>query len=205
MTHYANAPRNRRPLPKRTAWCAPTILATLAIAGCGERGDMRDQPRVEAYEAAPVESDALRPRTAVPGTVPRALPTGAWSMDEKFEQPRWTENLLHRGREHFDIYCSVCHGRDGYGQGMVVQRGYPQAQSLHTQRLRSVKDRHLFQVITGGFRNMPAYGKQIHPRDRWAIVAYVRALQLSQNARLDDVPPSAQSGLELGEKRGGHR
>lgn len=205
MTRHAAWKKNRRAPSRRTSSCACILAATLVVAGCGDRGDMRDQPRVEAYEAATIPTDALRSRAAVPGTVPRALPAGAWSMDEKPEQPRWTDDLLHRGRERFDIYCSVCHGRDGYGQGMVVQRGYPPAQSLHTQRLRSVKDRHLFRVITGGFRNMPAYGRQIHPQDRWAIVAYVRALQLSQNARFKDVPTSAQSELELGEDRGAQR
>lgn len=198
MKHDAGTKVSVRP---QMIFCLRSVLIALTIAGCGDRGNMRDQPRVEAYEEMPVPSDALHTRTAVPGTVPRDLPRGAWSMDQESPRPQWTSDLVHHGREQFDIYCSVCHGRDGYGNGMVVQRGYPPAQSLHTERLRSVKDRHLFQVITGGFRNMPAYGKQISPTDRWAIVAYVRALQLSQNARTDDVPPTARIELQLREDR----
>ncbi len=114
-----------------------------------------------------------------------------------------TAALLQRGRERFDIYCAPCHGRSGYGDGMVVRRGFPAPPSYHTDALRHAPDSHFYQVITHGYGVMYPYAARVSPRDRWAIVAYIRALQLSQHAPRDvltaqdlarlDMPASASS------------
>lgn len=96
--------------------------------------------------------------------------------------------LLRRGRERFDIYCSVCHGRGGGGDGMIVRRGFRRPPSYHTDRLRQAPAGHFYDVVTNGFGAMPSYASRIDVADRWAIVAYIRALQLSQNAEWGDVP-----------------
>jgi len=96
--------------------------------------------------------------------------------------------FLARGRERYTIFCSPCHGLTGYGNGMIVQRGFPTPPSYHSARLRAVPGRHIFDVITNGYGVMYSYAARIPPRDRWAIVAYVRALQESQHAKLADVP-----------------
>jgi mono/diheme cytochrome c family protein len=103
--------------------------------------------------------------------------------------------LLKRGRERFDIYCSVCHGRTGDGDGMIVRRGFRQPPSYHSDRLRAAPAGHFYEVMTNGFGAMPSYANRIEVGDRWAIVAYIRALQLSQNAPLDDVPADERNKL----------
>ena len=98
-----------------------------------------------------------------------------------------TLDLVKKGQEAFNINCSACHGRDGYGDGIVVQRGFPQPPSFHSERLRSAPVGHFFQVITHGYGVMYPFGSRITPEDRWAIVSYIRALQLSQNATTDQI------------------
>lgn len=105
---------------------------------------------------------------------------------------------LARGRERYDIHCAPCHSRSGHGDGMVVRRGLRQPPSFHIDRLREQTPGYLYDVITRGFGAMPAYGNRIALRDRWAIVAYMRALQLSQNARLEDVPEAERQALAGG-------
>lgn len=172
---------------------ALVVLGAVCAGGCDNRADMVDQPRADAYAPSTLFDDGTSARPHVAGTVPRASdPDRPLRTDTAPPQPRVTEALLARGRERFDIYCSMCHGRDGYGNGMVVRRGYPQAASYHTDRLRSVPDQYIYDVITNGHKNMPAYGFKVPPRDRWAIIAYVRALQLSQHARFNELPTAAQ-------------
>jgi len=103
--------------------------------------------------------------------------------------------LLTRGRERFDIYCSVCHGRAGDGDGMIVRRGFRRPPSYHTDRLRHAPDGHFYDVVTSGFGAMPSYASRVDVADRWAIVAYIRALQLSQNAQWDDVPVEQRGSI----------
>ena len=109
-----------------------------------------------------------------------------------------TREVIERGQERFNVYCSPCHGRLGIGDGMIVRRGYRKPPSYHIDRLRQVPNGYIYDVISHGFGAMPDYAAQIPPRDRWAIVAYVRALQLSQNASINDVPANARGQLGQG-------
>ncbi len=106
-----------------------------------------------------------------------------------------TQEVLVRGQQRFNIYCAPCHAATGDGNGMVVQRGFPAPPSLHSDRLRTAPVGHFFDVMTNGLGPMPSYADQVPVRDRWAIIAYIRALQLSQNATIDDVPPDERSNL----------
>lgn len=107
-----------------------------------------------------------------------------------------TREVLERGRERYEIYCAVCHGRTGEGNGMIVQRGFPQPPSYHIARLREAPVGHFFDVITHGYGVMYSYASRVEPRDRWAIAAYIRALQLSRDAKPADVPAEARAQLE---------
>jgi len=169
------------------------ILALAALAGAC-RQDMHDQPKYRPLRPSTFFRDGRASRPLVPNTVARGQP------GEVSAPPPVTVALLRRGQERFDIYCSPCHDRVGTGKGMIVQRGFKPPPSLHIDRLRQVPDAHLFDVITDGFGAMPSYAAQVPADDRWAITRYVRALQLSQNARLADVPPAERSRLETAGK-----
>ena len=108
-----------------------------------------------------------------------------------------TRELLERGRERFEIYCSVCHGRTGEGNGMIVQRGFPVPPSYHIDRLREAPVGHFFDVMTQGYGIMYSYAERVKPQDRWAIAAYIRALQLSHNTKLAELPPAERAKLEV--------
>ncbi|MDQ4077326.1 MAG: cytochrome c [Chloroflexota bacterium] len=108
-----------------------------------------------------------------------------------------TEEVLAHGQEQYDIFCAPCHSFIGDGEGVIVQRGFPQPPSFHTERLRQVPVGYIYQVITEGIGHMYSYADRVAPLDRWAIAAYIRALQLSQNATLDDVPPQERQRLEI--------
>jgi hypothetical protein len=107
-----------------------------------------------------------------------------------------TRSLLERGQERYTIFCVPCHDSAGNGQGIIVQRGFRQPPSLHQERLREAPIGHFFAVMTNGFGAMADYATQIPPRDRWAVAAYIRALQLSQHATLADVPADVRQRLE---------
>jgi mono/diheme cytochrome c family protein len=111
-----------------------------------------------------------------------------------------TREMLERGRERFEIYCAVCHGRTGEGKGMIVQRGFPQPPSLHEQRLRDAPVGHFFDVMTNGYGIMYPYAARVTPEDRWAIVAYIRALQLSENATPADADAGGAKQLETAQR-----
>ena len=181
-----------------------TVLATALLAGC--RQDMHDAPRYEAFEASATFPDNRVSRTPPAGTVARgwlreddALYTGkaAGQVLDHFPFAIARADLA-RGQERFNIYCTPCHGKLGDGNGMVVQRGLRQAASFHQERLRQERVGYFFDVITNGFGAMPDYAAQIPVRDRWLIVAYVRALQLSQHASVDDVPADRRTELDAG-------
>ncbi len=178
------------------------VLCCAWIAGC--HTDLQDQPRYEPLEASTFFADGMASRQPVEGTVAR----GQLRSDTAFYTGRVDEELitrlpvdldqalLNRGRERFNIYCSRCHGLLGDGDGIVVSRGLRRPPSLHIERLRTAPVGHFFDVITHGFGAMPRYAVQIEPHDRWAIIAYVRALQLSQHAQLDDVPADERTRLQ---------
>ena len=187
------------------------LMLALPAAGCRVDQRMAQQPAYRPLEASEFFGDARSARAAVPGTVARghlrdddAYFTGKAGADFVDPLPRpVTREMLERGRERYDIFCAPCHDRMGTGLGMVVRRGYPQPPSMHIERLRQARAGYLFDVITRGFGRMPEYAPQIPVEDRWAIVAYLKALNLSQNAAVGDVPESERPALEgaPGEKR----
>jgi mono/diheme cytochrome c family protein len=158
--------------------------------------NMYEQPKYKAQSESRFFADGLAMRPPVEGTVAR----GWLRQDSAYyfgrngdmlvaEAPvEITMERLQRGRQRFDIYCSPCHGRIGAGQSIMVKKGMQVPPSLHEQRLRDVEDGHIFEVMTNGLRNMPPYRYQIPVDDRWSIVGYVRALQRSQNATIEDIP-----------------
>ena len=111
-----------------------------------------------------------------------------------------TREVVDRGHQRYNVFCSACHGLTGNGDGMIVRRGFPSPPSYHTDRLRNAPDAHFYSVITNGYGMMYSYADRVAPHDRWAIVAYIRALQLSQDARIGDVPPERRAELAKGSK-----
>jgi len=194
---------------RRSALTYSLIALALLLAGCTRElpktkppidinPNMDDQPRMEAQEMNPFFEDSSAMRPLIHGTVPRGwlkadqiFYTG---IDPETGKPvkkspiGITMTGLERGRQRFDIYCSVCHSRVGNGKGIMVQRGYVPPPSFHNSLIRNYPDGHIFDVITHGIRNMPSYNQQIPVEDRWLIINYLRALQRSQNASVDDVP-----------------
>src|ERR1700691_4957083 len=170
------------------------LLAVLILAGC--RQDMQDQPRFKPLAESDFYSDLRSARPPVEGTVARGqlhedtyLYSGKLGNNPGDYMPLpVTDEVLARGRERFNIYCAPCHSRLGDGNGMIVQRGFRAPPSYHTERLRKAPLGYFFDVMTNGFGAMPEYASQIPARDRWTIVAYIRALQLSQNANAADLP-----------------
>ncbi len=170
------------------------LLAVLTLAGC--RQDMQDQPRFKPLAESDFYTDLRSARPPVEGTVARGqlhedsyLYTGKFGNNPGDYLPfPVTDDVLARGRERFNIYCAPCHSRTGDGNGMIVQRGFRAPPSYHTERLRKAPLGYFFDVMTNGFGAMSEYASQISPRDRWCIVAYIRALQLSQEATMNDVP-----------------
>jgi mono/diheme cytochrome c family protein len=172
--------------------------------------DMDNQPKYEPQMRNPMFADRRAMRPPVEGTVPRGEVLGMPELTTGRAGESWVEAVpvevdgafVRRGRERYDIYCSPCHGLAGFGDGMVAKRAdellegtWTPPSSFHTELIRQRPAGHIFNTISNGVRNMPAYGPQIPVEDRWAIVAYVRALQLSQNATVDDVPPDIRAQL----------
>lgn len=179
------------------------ILGLLVFVASGCVQEMSDQPRVDPYEPVAFFRNHVSVRRPVAGTIARgnlpeatALQTGREGGQPVDVLPvDITAELMQRGQKQFGIFCSHCHGPAGYGDGMVVQRGFPAPPSYHIDRLREATAGHFFTVITDGHGRMPAFGRRIEPLDRWAIIAYIRALQLSQNAPLNELPESDQDAL----------
>ncbi len=157
---------------------------------------MHDQPRFEPLERNAFFADGRSARPAVAGTVAQ----GQLNIDDHFYKGKVngelvatfpfpiTKEILERGRERYNIYCTPCHDQLGYGRGMIVQRGFRPPPSFHIQRLQETPVGHFFDVMTNGLGAMYGYSDKVSPRDRWAIAAYIRALQLSQNTTIEDVP-----------------
>lgn len=193
----------RRPLVRSTV----VLLALLGVTGCF-RLHMYDQPRYEPLEASSTFENGQSARQPVAGTVARGMLhedrqyyTGiegdsVFTNSFPFEV---TMEVLERGRDRYNIYCTPCHDRVGTGRGMVVRRGFKQPTSYHDDRLRRQPAGYFFDVITNGFSTMPSYARQIPVQDRWAIVAYIRALQMSQYARVSELPAEIRTRVESGE------
>jgi mono/diheme cytochrome c family protein len=193
------------------------ILATLAMvvlaSSCQRVGPdfqkMSIQPKYDPLEPSDFFADGMSARPRVAGTVARGevtqsgfLETGkiAGADADGFPFPV-TAAVISRGQERFNIYCSECHGRLADGNGMIPSRGFRRPPSFHTDTLRNAKTGHFIDVMTNGFGAMPPYAAQVPVSDRWAIVAYIRALQLSQNATPDDVPSDHRADLSGGGAR----
>ncbi|MBD3257074.1 c-type cytochrome [candidate division GN15 bacterium] len=197
---------------------ALVLLASLGlvlIAGCAQerpskrppihlQQNMDDQPRYNPQAESPFFDNNATMRLPVEGTVARgslredgAYFFGLSAQGELVETSpvATTMSTLERGRDRYDIFCAPCHGLTGDGNGSIIVRGMLKPPSFHEQRLVDTADGHIYDVIANGIRNMPAYKYQISVEDRWAIVAYFRALQASQRAKLEDLPADEQQRL----------
>jgi len=192
--------RSPRLVFRSTRW-ACVALCGLFLFGC--RLDMHVQPKYKPLDPSTFFDDGRSARPEVPGTVAHGhlradelLYTGKVNGEpaDVFPFPV-TREVLERGRERYNIYCSPCHDYTGSGRGMVVQRGFPPPPSYHLERLVKAPAGHFFEVMTNGYGAMYSYASRVTPDDRWAIVAYIRALQLSQHATLEDVPPQEREHL----------
>jgi mono/diheme cytochrome c family protein len=162
------------------------VLAVVALTACD---NMANQPKKLPYEAYRGEEQNIANRLPPPGTVAR-------DDQPPPPAPPITAALLARGQARFNIYCSPCHGRVGDGNGMVVQRGFPAPPSYFTDRLLQAPSQHFYDVITNGYGAMYSYAARVAPEDRWAIAAYIRALQASQHAKVDQLTESERRHLE---------
>ena len=201
---------------KRIAMGLCSVLIGILITGC-YRGlphddepieiirDMYDQPKYNPQSQSKFFPDSMTMRPIEAGTMAQ----GQLQEDStyftgfvkdstyvKIMPAHMTLAMLERGEERFNIYCSPCHSRVGDGNGIVIQYGFVPPPSYHTDAIRQLPDGQIFDVITNGIRTMPMYGRQAQVADRWAIVAYIRALQLSQNAPLDIIPPGERTKIK---------
>ncbi|HEY9009410.1 MAG TPA: cytochrome c [Devosia sp.] len=167
------------------------LCIALLLAGCEQK--MTSMPRVDPLDTSELFADGASARSPVPGTV---------ATDDAFDaavaaRPVTVDlALLQRGRDRFDVYCSPCHDYTGHGNGRIVQRGFPAPPDFHSPTLVSAPDAHFYDVITHGYGAMFSYAARVPPADRWAIVAYVRALQYAEAAPAAEVPPRLLSRLQ---------
>lgn len=210
------------------------VLLGVCLVGGACRQDMQDQPKMKPYRSTSFFGDGLAMRQPVEGTIPRgylrsdkALFTGkkeksaqsapspspasgtqnAYADDvDTFPFPI-TEETMQRGRERFEIFCSACHGLSGHGDGMIVRRGYRKAASFHDDRLRQAPVGHFFDVITNGWGAMPSYAPQVPVQDRWAIIAYIRALQAAEPKEpfTAPIPTGSPNASQSTPGSGGHQ
>jgi mono/diheme cytochrome c family protein len=189
-------------------------LLGISIGGC--RQNMHNQNKVEPYETSTFFEDGQASRQLPAGTVPRGVygqniapytgltepgpPTALPVQGQPQGMPQqMTLAMVQRGQQRYNVFCSPCHDRVGNGQGMIVLRGFKQPPSFHEARMRSMPAEYFVQVMTEGYGVMPAYAEEVSLQDRWAIAAYMRALQYSQNARLAEIPADRLQGLKIRE------
>lgn len=180
------------------------FLAALCLLQLSCRQDMHDQPKYESLEASDFFGDGSASRRPPEGTVARGhlrddelLYTGKTNGQLSALFPyQISRDILERGRQRYDIFCSPCHDKVGNGKGIIVERGMKQPPSFHIVRLREAEPGHFYDVITNGFGVMYGYASRVPVHDRWAITAYIRALQLSQNAGLGDLKESDLKQIE---------
>ncbi len=183
---------------------AGLVAGASMLGGCGIRLDMHDQPKYIPLRMNTFYADNRSARPIIEGTVAR----GQERADEAFYTGKTngqyvtdfpipvTQQLMERGRERFNVYCSPCHSRLGDGNGMIVQRGFRRPPNFHDQKIRQQPVGHYFDVISNGFGSMGDYSAQVQVRDRWAIAAYIRALQYSTAATRADVPAGTEISTE---------
>jgi hypothetical protein len=174
---------------------------SLGLAGCS-RLDMQDQPKYKPERPSDFFADGRSERQPLPGTIARGaleedvafyVGTDDHGDDIKDFPIAIDKAVILRGEQRYDIYCAPCHGRIGNGLGMIVRRGFKAPPSYHIDRLRDAPIGHYFNVITNGYGAMLNYAQQLEPRDRWAVIAYIRVLQYSENANINDLPQEARS------------
>jgi len=168
------------------------VLAAVALAGCDR---MDRQSRYDSYEASTLFPEGTSLQTAPDGTVAQDEPFWTAALSER---PTMTAELLRRGRERYGIYCVPCHDQAGYGNGVVPSRGFPHPPSFHDARLRDASEAYFVEVITNGHGVMYSYADRVAPSDRWAIAAYIRALQLSQRAPAELLSNDDRNALDRG-------
>jgi mono/diheme cytochrome c family protein len=179
------------------------VLAAVSLLGVGcSRLDMQDQPKYRPQRPSDFFADGRSERQPVEGAIARgtlyedtAFYEGKDATGKDIEEfpIAVDKTVILRGQQRYDVYCSPCHGRIGNGLGMVVRRGFKQPPSYHIERLRTAPAGHLYDVISNGYGAMLNYASQVQPRDRWAIVAYIRALQYSENANINDLPAESRA------------
>ena len=180
-------------------------FAAITIVGCNT--DMWVQTKSAPLSSSEFFPDGGSARPLVPGTIPRGHLREDGVFYTGIENGKWTDkvpvpitkDLLMRGKDRFDIYCSPCHGRLGDGKGMIAQRGYQLKRPVgnyHSDRLRKMPVGHFYDVITNGYGAMYSYASRIEPQDRWAVVAYIRVLQLSQHASVNDLTDAEKVKLD---------
>lgn len=188
------------PQSKRTGHITGLLclgFCLLWLTGCG---NMAEQPKLDdPYGRSPVFGRAAR------DILPETVPVGFLREDEHMYagtlNGEWvdtfpmevTQETLELGETKYEAFCSPCHGYDGYGNGIIVEEGFPPAQSFHTEEFRNAPVGRFYQAITNGQGVMFSYASRVQPEERWAIIAYIRALQLSQNASFADLPPELQA------------
>jgi mono/diheme cytochrome c family protein len=178
------------------------VVVSVVLAGC--RQDMHDAPRYEPLEATTFFADGSASRMLLANTVARGTLREDTHLNEGKVDGQLattfpmavTAQTMARGQERFNVFCAPCHGRTGTGNGMVVQRGFRAPPSYHEDRLRNAPVGYFFDVMTNGFGAMQDYSSQVPVADRWAIAAYIRALQLSQRATVDEVPADRRADLD---------
>ena len=177
------------------AFCAACVVL---LGGCSLKQDMAHQPKNRPLSPSDFFTDGRSERPLLENTVARgSLADDALTVakdSNNFPLPI-TQELVERGEERYKIFCSPCHGLQGDGNGMIAMRGMKHPPSYHEERLRQVPNGYIYDVITNGFGAMYSYSAQVPPRDRWAIVAYIRALQLSRNAKVAELPANLRDEL----------
>ncbi len=186
-------------------FCKYSMVAAVSLLSIAcSRVDMQDQPKYRPQRPSDFFADGRSERQPVEGRIA----SGPMTEDTAFYEGKDAEGndidafpiainkeVIERGHQRFDIYCSPCHGRIGNGLGMVVRRGFKQPPSYHIDRLREAPVGHFYDVISNGYGGMLNYASQVQPRDRWAIIAYIRALQYSENANINDLPAEARNRI----------
>lgn len=180
------------------------LLALAGLTGCELRQAMYDQPKLKPLQASTFFTNGMASRPLIEGTIARGhLENDPHLFEGKINGElvtnfpfEITSEVINRGRERYNIFCSPCHDQSGYGNGMIVRRGFKRPTSFHDQRLVDSPPGYFYNVINNGFGVMQDYSAQIPVKDRWAIVSYIRALQYSQRANLQDVPESLRAEIK---------